>query len=67
MTTLKLFLIIGVLAGGVAIGLEYAVAAITGSSVPGDRIARDVIFAFALSGLIAFMRLRSRAKPNSTK
>jgi type VI protein secretion system component VasK len=62
MQTLKLVAVLGVGAAGVAIGLAYLVAALTGGHVSGDEAVRHVILAFVVIGC-AVPIVRRRPRP----
>ncbi len=58
--TLKLIVVLGVLAAGVAIGLAYVVAAFTGGRVTGDEIERHVLISFVIvTATILVLRRRN--------
>jgi hypothetical protein len=50
METLKLVVVLGVLAAAFAIGLAHLMAAVTGGEVTGDEMARHAFLSFVLMG-----------------
>ena len=60
MATLKIVIVVGLLASAFAVGLAYAWGAIAGTSVPGDEVYRLTLLSFVITGgVIGALRWRS--------
>lgn len=61
MQTLKIMLVVALLASIVAVGLAYAWAAIAGNSIRGDQVFRLALLSFVFTaGVVGALRRRSR-------
>jgi len=62
MSTLTLAVVLGLLGAATAIGLAYAWAAVAGTSVSGDELARHALLSFVVAaGVTGALRRRPRA------
>jgi len=59
--TFKIILVVGLLAGAVAVGLAYVASLFGGSAVSGDEIVRNVVLGFIVAA-IAVLTVRRRLK-----